>query len=87
MKVNFFATLRQIVAARSRPSLRRMMEGGAAASWLWRSKRKLTGTGDEGHVIESFGEFVVGGDYAVGAVVFVILTIIISYPFLDIVSQ
>jgi flagellar biosynthesis protein FlhA len=29
-----------------------------------------------GHVIESFGEFVVGGDYAVGAVVFVILTII-----------
>jgi flagellar biosynthesis protein FlhA len=29
-----------------------------------------------GHVIESFGEFVVGGDYAVGAVVFIILTII-----------
>jgi len=35
-------------------------EGGAAA----------------GHVIESFGNFVVGGDYAVGFVVFVILVII-----------
>ena len=34
------------------------------------------GTAAAGHVIESFGEFVVGGDYAVGAVVFVILTII-----------
>ena len=29
-----------------------------------------------GHVIESFGEFVVGGNFAVGVVVFVILTII-----------
>ena len=34
------------------------------------------GTSAAGHVIESFGEFVIGGDYAVGAVVFVILTII-----------
>ena len=29
-----------------------------------------------GHVIESFGEFVVGGNFAVGVVVFIILTII-----------
>ncbi|HZT04192.1 MAG TPA: flagellar biosynthesis protein FlhA [Steroidobacteraceae bacterium] len=29
-----------------------------------------------GHVIQSFGEFVVGGNFAVGAVVFIILTII-----------
>src|SRR6187431_250915 len=35
-----------------------------------------TGTGAAGQVIESFGEFVVGGNYAVGVVVFVILTII-----------
>jgi flagellar biosynthesis protein FlhA len=35
-----------------------------------------TGTGAAGKVIESFGEFVVGGNYAVGVVVFVILTII-----------
>ncbi|MEY4761017.1 MAG: hypothetical protein RLZZ200_873 [Pseudomonadota bacterium] len=35
-----------------------------------------TGTGAAGHVIESFGEFVVGGNYAVGVVVFIILTII-----------
>ncbi len=35
-----------------------------------------TGTGAAGHVIESFGEFVVGGNYAVGIVVFAILTII-----------
>ncbi len=35
-----------------------------------------TGTGAAGHVIESFGEFVVGGNYAVGIVVFIILTII-----------
>jgi len=34
------------------------------------------GTAAAGHVIESFGEFVVGGDYAVGAAVFIILTII-----------
>nr|MCU0814889.1 FHIPEP family type III secretion protein [Burkholderiaceae bacterium] len=34
------------------------------------------GTSAAGHVIESFGEFVIGGDYAVGAVVFLILTII-----------
>ncbi|MEO8308279.1 MAG: flagellar biosynthesis protein FlhA [Pseudomonadota bacterium] len=35
-----------------------------------------TGTAAAGKVIESFGEFVVGGNYAVGVVVFVILTII-----------
>ncbi|HWJ07214.1 MAG TPA: flagellar biosynthesis protein FlhA [Steroidobacteraceae bacterium] len=34
------------------------------------------GTAAAGHVIESFGEFVVGGNYAVGIVVFAILTII-----------
>jgi flagellar biosynthesis protein FlhA len=35
-----------------------------------------TGTDAAGHVIESFGEFVIGGNYAVGVVVFAILTII-----------
>jgi flagellar biosynthesis protein FlhA len=35
-----------------------------------------TGTASAGKVIESFGEFVVGGNYAVGVIVFVILTII-----------
>jgi flagellar biosynthesis protein FlhA len=35
-----------------------------------------TGSAAAGHVIESFGEFVIGGDYAVGIIVFVILTII-----------
>jgi flagellar biosynthesis protein FlhA len=35
-----------------------------------------TGAGAAGKVIESFGEFVVGGNYAVGVIVFVILTII-----------
>ncbi len=35
-----------------------------------------TGTGAAGKVIESFGTFVVGGSYAVGLVVFVILVII-----------
>ena len=35
-----------------------------------------TGTGAAGHVIESFGEFVIGGNYAVGLVVFAILVII-----------
>ena len=35
-----------------------------------------TGTGAAGKVIESFGEFVVGGNYAVGLVVFTILVII-----------
>ncbi len=34
------------------------------------------GTGAAGHVIESFGQFVVGGNFAVGVVVFIILTII-----------
>lgn len=35
-----------------------------------------TGTGAAGNVIESFGEFVIGGNYAVGLVVFAILVII-----------
>ncbi len=35
-----------------------------------------TGTDAAGHVIEAFGEFVVGGNYAVGLVVFSILVII-----------
>jgi flagellar biosynthesis protein FlhA len=35
-----------------------------------------TGTSSAGKVIESFGEFVIGGNYAVGIVVFAILTII-----------
>ena len=35
-----------------------------------------TGTDAAGHVVESFGEFVVGGNYAVGLVVFAILVII-----------
>jgi len=34
------------------------------------------GTAAAGHVIESFGEFVVGGNYTIGIVVFAILTII-----------
>jgi flagellar biosynthesis protein FlhA len=34
------------------------------------------GTGAAGHVIESFGEFVIGGNYAVGLIVFLILVII-----------
>ncbi len=35
-----------------------------------------TGSQAAGHVIQSFGEFVIGGNFAVGVVVFVILTII-----------
>src|SRR5215471_5513549 len=35
-----------------------------------------TGAQAAGHVIKSFGEFVIGGNFAVGVVVFVILTII-----------
>lgn len=35
-----------------------------------------TGPGSAGKVIEAFGEFVIGGNYAVGIVVFAILTII-----------
>ncbi len=34
------------------------------------------GPGAAGHVIESFGQFVIGGNYAVGIVVFAILTIV-----------
>src|SRR6202046_5214739 len=35
-----------------------------------------TGPGAAGRVIQSFGEFVIGGNFAVGVVVFIILTII-----------
>ena len=35
-----------------------------------------TGPGAAGKVIESFGEFVIGGNYAVGVIVFMILTIV-----------
>src|ERR1700742_5106125 len=35
-----------------------------------------TGPGAAGHVIQSFGKFVIGGNFAVGVVVFVILTVI-----------
>jgi flagellar biosynthesis protein FlhA len=35
-----------------------------------------TGAQAAGHVIQSFGEFVIGGNFAVGVVVFIILTII-----------
>ena len=35
-----------------------------------------TGPGAAGHVIEAFGAFVIGGNYAVGLVVFIILMII-----------
>ena len=35
-----------------------------------------TGTGSAGRVIEAFGEFVVGGSYAVGLVLFTILVVI-----------
>ena len=35
-----------------------------------------TGPGAAGHVIEAFGNFLVGGNYAVGIVVFVILVVI-----------
>ena len=38
--------------------------------------RGHTGTDAAGHVIEAFGHFVIGGDYAVGFVVFAILIII-----------
>ncbi len=36
----------------------------------------FTGPGAAGHVIESFGEFAVGGNYVVGGIIFVILIII-----------
>jgi len=35
-----------------------------------------TGPSSAGHVIEAFGQFVIGGNYAVGVIVFVILTIV-----------
>ncbi|MEQ9401879.1 MAG: flagellar biosynthesis protein FlhA [Longimicrobiales bacterium] len=37
------------------------------------STRLILGTGSAGSVIESFGEFVIGGNYAVGVVIFLIL--------------
>ena len=35
-----------------------------------------TGTGAAGHVIESFGAFVIGGNFAIGLIVFIILVIV-----------
>lgn len=40
------------------------------------STRLILGRGEAGNVIEAFGEFVVGGNYAVGIVLFIILVII-----------
>ncbi len=40
------------------------------------STRLILGQADAGRVIESFGDFVVRGNYVVGAVIFVILTVI-----------
>lgn len=40
------------------------------------STRLILGQADAGRVIEAFGAFVVGGNYVVGAVVFLILTVI-----------
>lgn len=40
------------------------------------STRLILGQADAGQVIAAFGEFVVGGNYVVGAVVFLILTVI-----------
>lgn len=39
-------------------------------------KGATEGTAAAGHIIQSFGEFVVGGNYAVGIVIFVILVVI-----------
>ena len=38
--------------------------------------RLILGTGDAGHVIRAFGEFVAGGNLVVGGVVFMIITIV-----------
>lgn len=40
------------------------------------STRLILGTGEAGQVIEAFGDFVVGGNYVIGVIVFVILVII-----------
>ena len=40
------------------------------------STRLILGTGQAGKVIEAFGNFVVGGNYVVGFVIFVIITVI-----------
>jgi flagellar biosynthesis protein FlhA len=40
------------------------------------STRLILGRGEAGQVIESFGEFVIGGNYVVGAVIFLILVAI-----------
>lgn len=36
----------------------------------------ILGTGEAGHVIETFGQFVVGGDFVVGVVAFLILVVV-----------
>ena len=38
--------------------------------------KAILGTGQAGHVIETFGQFVMGGDFVVGFVVFIILVIV-----------
>ena len=38
--------------------------------------RLILGTGEAGHIIDAFGNFVVGGNYVVGMVVFLILVVI-----------
>ncbi|MEW6661739.1 MAG: flagellar biosynthesis protein FlhA [Bacillota bacterium] len=40
------------------------------------STRLILGRGDAGSVIQAFGDFVVGGDYVVGFIVFVIITVV-----------
>ena len=57
-----------------------MPPSGTRSAWPCASSGERpgghTGSAAAGHVIESFGEFVIGGDYAVGIIVFGILTII-----------
>jgi flagellar biosynthesis protein FlhA len=40
------------------------------------STRLILGTGQAGQVIDSFGDFVVGGNYVIGVIIFIILVII-----------
>src|SRR3712207_3581493 len=41
-----------------------------------RSTTLILGTGEAGHVIEAFGQFVIGGNYAVGVILFLVLVAI-----------
>jgi len=40
------------------------------------STRLILAQGDAGHVIRAFGSFVVGGNYVVGAIIFIIITLV-----------